>query len=117
MSDQSGDELEASTDAHGGSGTVPPGATRTPVVDGPGGNGAVAAGVARAAVPVASERLHSRVVRVGRALDLLDAAGEAGFVWCSDGCELVGTGEAARVQLGRDRKSTRLNSSHITISY
>jgi menaquinone-specific isochorismate synthase len=127
MSDQSGDELEASTDAPGGSRTVPaaatrapvvagptdaPGgsrtvpaaATRAPVVDGPGGNGAVAAGVARAAVPGASERLHSRVVRVGRALDLLDAAGEAGFVWCSDGCELVGTGEAARVQLGSGRE-------------
>jgi menaquinone-specific isochorismate synthase len=54
--------------------------------------------------PAAPARLHSRVVRVGRPLDLLDAAGEAGFVWCSDACELVGTGEAARVQLGRGRE-------------
>src|SRR5262245_12043365 len=48
-------------------------------------------------------RLHSRVVALGRAADLLDAAGEDGFVWRSDGCELVGTGAAARVRLGNGR--------------
>jgi menaquinone-specific isochorismate synthase len=51
-----------------------------------------------------SARLHSRVTRLGRALDLLDVAGEDGFVWRSDGCELVGTGAAARVRLGNGRE-------------
>ena len=54
--------------------------------------------------PPPSTRLHSRVVRLRRPLDLLDAAGETGFVWRSDACELVGTGEAARVPLGEGRE-------------
>jgi menaquinone-specific isochorismate synthase len=50
-----------------------------------------------------SARLHSRVVPLGHPADLLDAAGEDGFVWRSDGCELVATGAAARVRLGDGR--------------
>jgi menaquinone-specific isochorismate synthase len=92
MSDHGGDELEASTDTAGGSRTSSAAATRA--AD-PGGNGTVPAGVAR---------LHSRVLRVERPLDLLDAAGEAGFVWCSDGCELAGTGLAAGIPLGTGRE-------------
>src|SRR5206468_3522015 len=88
MSDHGGDELEASTDTAGGSRTSSAAATRA--AD-PGGNGTVPAGAAR---------LHSRVIRVERPLELLDAAGEAGFVWCSDGCELAGTGVAAGIPLG-----------------
>jgi menaquinone-specific isochorismate synthase len=84
MSDQSGDELETSIDAPGGKGTLP----------------ARAAGAA--ASP--SARLHSRVVRVGRPLDLPGAAGEAGFYWRSEDCELAGTGAAARIPLGRGRE-------------
>ncbi|HEX6673504.1 MAG TPA: isochorismate synthase [Actinomycetes bacterium] len=84
MSGQSGDELEASTHAPGESGTVP-------------------ARAAPAGSPPAA-RLHSRVVRLGRPLDLLDAAGETGFVWRSDAAELVGKGEAARIPLGTGRE-------------
>ncbi len=85
MSDQSGDELEASTHAPGGSGTAP-------------------ARAAPAAGPPPAARLHSRVVRLGRPLDLLDVAGETGFVWRSDAVELVGKGEAARIPLGTGRE-------------
>jgi menaquinone-specific isochorismate synthase len=85
MSDQSGDELEASTHATGEPGTVParavPAAGRSPAA-----------------------RLHSRVVRLARPLDLLDVAGETGFVWRSDTAELVGKGEAARIPLGTGRE-------------
>jgi menaquinone-specific isochorismate synthase len=84
MSDQSGDQLEASTHAPGGR-TAP-------------------ATTARAAGPPPAAQLHSRVVRLARPLDLLDAAGETGFVWRSGACELVGTGEAARVTLGKGRE-------------
>ena len=126
MSDHGGDELEASTNAPGGSrtapapasraaaltgsagapgnDTAPPPATRAAGAAGPGGNGAVGARAARRAWPAPSQRLRSRVVRAERPLDLLDAAGEAGFVWCSDGCELVGRGQAARVELGTGRE-------------
>ncbi len=85
MSDQSGDELEASTNAPGEQGTVP-------------------ARAARVAGSSPAARLCSRVVRLGRPLDLLDVAGDTGFVWRSNAGELVGTGEAARIRLGKGRE-------------
>jgi menaquinone-specific isochorismate synthase len=45
-------------------------------------------------------RLVSRVVALGDGLDPLDLAGEDGFVWCSPGGALVGTGLAARIPVG-----------------
>lgn len=48
-------------------------------------------------------RLHSRVVPLGHRLDLFDTVGTDGFVWRSSGGELVGTGAAVRVPLGKGR--------------
>ena len=45
-------------------------------------------------------RLVSRVVALGGGLDPLDLAGEDGFVWCSPGGALAGTGLAARIPVG-----------------
>jgi menaquinone-specific isochorismate synthase len=50
--------------------------------------------------PPGSGPLVSRVVRLADGLDPLDLAGEDGFVWCSPGGALVGTGLAARIPVG-----------------
>ena len=47
--------------------------------------------------PPGSGPLVSRVVRLADGIDPLDLAGEDGFVWCSPGGALVGTGLAARI--------------------
>jgi menaquinone-specific isochorismate synthase len=44
--------------------------------------------------------LVSRVVRLGDGVDPLELATDDGFVWCSPGDALVGTGAAARVPVG-----------------